>query len=191
MNSFTRGREPWVRSSTISVCISHWLPSPVALSVEPQGTAGTGKVGISLISRLSSLRLTSLRCAIGWYADPYATGEASYLSVKGLQDAGVQATSKYVTPQQPPETFSHGLFPDTLSHTSRKHRETSISTRLLEAFRALPAPFSCPSQATSMTRRRMKRICGLSRRPSEQVPRASCLATTSSTVPMVLPIRMR
>ncbi|KAJ9107455.1 hypothetical protein QFC21_000908 [Naganishia friedmannii] len=31
----------------------------------------------------------------GWYADPYATGEASYLSVKGLQDAGVQATSKH------------------------------------------------------------------------------------------------
>lgn len=30
----------------------------------------------------------------GWYADPYATGEASYWSVKGLQDAGVQATSK-------------------------------------------------------------------------------------------------
>jgi beta-glucosidase len=31
---------------------------------------------------------------IGWYADPYATGEASYLSVKGIQDAGVQACSK-------------------------------------------------------------------------------------------------
>ncbi|KAJ9110449.1 hypothetical protein QFC19_001575 [Naganishia cerealis] len=31
----------------------------------------------------------------GWYADPYATGEASYWSVKGLQDAGVQATSKH------------------------------------------------------------------------------------------------
>ncbi|KAF5350817.1 hypothetical protein D9758_010381 [Tetrapyrgos nigripes] len=31
----------------------------------------------------------------GWYADPYATGIASYLSVKGLQDAGVAATSKH------------------------------------------------------------------------------------------------
>ncbi|KAK7457801.1 hypothetical protein VKT23_010141 [Stygiomarasmius scandens] len=31
----------------------------------------------------------------GWYADPYATGVASYLSVKGLQDAGVAATAKH------------------------------------------------------------------------------------------------
>lgn len=44
VNSFTRDREPWVRSSTISVYISHWLPLPVVLSAEPQGTAGTGKV---------------------------------------------------------------------------------------------------------------------------------------------------
>jgi beta-glucosidase len=30
----------------------------------------------------------------GWYADPYATGVASYLSVVGMQEAGVIATSK-------------------------------------------------------------------------------------------------
>jgi beta-glucosidase len=30
----------------------------------------------------------------GWYADPYATGIAGYLSVKGIQDAGVIATAK-------------------------------------------------------------------------------------------------
>ncbi|KAK7458788.1 hypothetical protein VKT23_009793 [Stygiomarasmius scandens] len=31
----------------------------------------------------------------GWFADPYATGIASYLSVKGLQDSGVAATAKH------------------------------------------------------------------------------------------------
>lgn len=41
----------------------------------------------------SDLPLLSV-ASIGWYADPYATGEASYWSVKGIQDAGVQATSK-------------------------------------------------------------------------------------------------
>lgn len=30
----------------------------------------------------------------GWWADPYGTGIASYLSVKGIQDAGVVATAK-------------------------------------------------------------------------------------------------
>lgn len=30
----------------------------------------------------------------GWFADPYATGIAGYLSVKGIQDAGVIATAK-------------------------------------------------------------------------------------------------
>lgn len=32
----------------------------------------------------------------GWFADPYATGEASYVAVKGLQDQGVRAVSKHV-----------------------------------------------------------------------------------------------
>ncbi|EIM82192.1 uncharacterized protein STEHIDRAFT_124824 [Stereum hirsutum FP-91666 SS1] len=31
----------------------------------------------------------------GWFVDPYATGEASYQSIKGLQDSGVAATSKH------------------------------------------------------------------------------------------------
>lgn len=33
----------------------------------------------------------------GWFVDPYATGEASYQSIKGLQDSGVAATSKHVS----------------------------------------------------------------------------------------------
>ncbi|KIY53221.1 putative beta-glucosidase [Fistulina hepatica ATCC 64428] len=31
----------------------------------------------------------------GWWTDPYATGVASYLSIQGLQDAGVMATAKH------------------------------------------------------------------------------------------------
>lgn len=40
----------------------------------------------------------------GFFADAYATGEASYLTVKGLQEAGTLATAKhYIGYEQ--ETF--------------------------------------------------------------------------------------
>ncbi|KAH7008967.1 family 3 glycoside hydrolase, partial [Ilyonectria destructans] len=40
----------------------------------------------------------------GWYADPYATGIASWHGVKGMLDAGVQTCSKhYILNEQ--ETF--------------------------------------------------------------------------------------
>ncbi|KAF5331798.1 hypothetical protein D9758_016866 [Tetrapyrgos nigripes] len=45
----------------------------------------------------------------GWWSDPYATGVASYLSVKGLQDSGVAATAKtyYIGYEQ--ETFRNAF----------------------------------------------------------------------------------
>ncbi|KAF5350410.1 hypothetical protein D9758_012464 [Tetrapyrgos nigripes] len=54
----------------------------------------------------------------GWYADAYATGVASYLSVKGLQDSGVAATAKHFIGYEQ-ETFrnqfnyseSYAIFP--------------------------------------------------------------------------------
>lgn len=54
--------------------------------------AGIGKVGLCIFER--STRLYS--SISGWYADPYASGEASYLSVRGLQSSGTCATSKHV-----------------------------------------------------------------------------------------------
>lgn len=36
----------------------------------------------------------------GWFTDPYGSGVASYLSVKGIQGAGVRATLKHVRSHQ-------------------------------------------------------------------------------------------
>lgn len=76
-----------------SAYISPWLRSLVAPSVGLQGVAGIGKVSLRIAAQGIHVKRDS-RSMLGWYADPYATGEASYLSVKGIQDAGVQACSK-------------------------------------------------------------------------------------------------
>ncbi|KAF5367117.1 hypothetical protein D9758_003855 [Tetrapyrgos nigripes] len=73
-----------------------------------------------------------------WYADPYATGVASYLSVKGLQDSGVAATAKHFIGYEQ-ETFrnpynpltSNVPFPPTLM--IRLHTRSTCGP-LLKAF---------------------------------------------------------
>ena len=60
----------------------------------------------------------------GFFADAYGTGEASYLTVKGLQDAGTIATAKhYIGYEQ--ETFRYdctaAAFPRTSTEAGHRN----------------------------------------------------------------------
>ncbi|THU82334.1 glycoside hydrolase [Dendrothele bispora CBS 962.96] len=99
----------------------------------------------------------------GWYADPYATGVASYLSVKGLQDAGIAATAKhYIAYEQ--ETFRnqfnrtepYSIFPAGEQHSISSNLDDKTTHEIYlwsfaEAVRAGVAHIMCSYNEVNQT----------------------------------------